>query len=370
MSLEMSERTSETALNSTEFVEAPALVRAHHGLHHRHHNHYHHHEVLVRSAQKFVTMGALDVLRESITVLRANSSTLMSLMLLLICPVSGLLLSHALLHGKISERVSARLYAAAGSVGLLHYLSLVKSTYTSLLQVLLSYVFAAPVLFTVWLLAKGGIIFVVSGTYANKSVSLYESLTAGVRLWKRIFSTYAWNSLILLGFATITATIFLLVVSVLDRLQFSADLIFLMELALGIFYSVVFAQILVVGSLANVVSALEEHYGLPALSRAFHLIKGKIQVALSLFCGSLLGAYMVETLYGYRVLGIPPSRYAINTASRMWEGPLLIFMYSFLLLLDTIVGCVFYFSCKSCIIESSEEMKHTINEENSSDSYV
>eukprot|EP00250_Pteridium_aquilinum_P004342 c14560_g1_i1 orf=255-1445(+) len=307
----------------------------------------HHDAVLSRHSARFGTMGALDVLRESITVLRANSSTLMSLMFLLICPVSGLFLSRVLLHGDLANKLATRLYAAASSVGLLHYLSLVKSIYKSLSQALLSYILLAPVLFTVWLLAKASIIYIVSCTYADKEVSLFTSITAGVRLWKRVFCTYLWSSIILVGFGAMAVVVFMVIVGLLDALQFSADLIFLTELALGIFYSVIFAQILVVANLANVVSILEENYGCVALARSFHLIKGKIQVALSLFCGTLLGTVMVETLYQYRVIGIPPSNYTINMASRMWEGPLLVFMYSFLLLLDGIMGCVFYFTCKS-----------------------
>lgn len=309
--------------------------------------HGHNGGALARHAERFGTMGALNILRESITLLRANSSILMSIMVLLICPVSGLLLSRALLHGELANKLTARLYQAAAAVGLLHYLSLVKSIYESISQVLLSYALAAPILFTIWLLAKASIIYIVSCSYADKIPTLFTSITAGARLWKRIFFTYLWSCLVLLGFVTMAATLFLLIISLLDALHFSADLIFLTELALGLFYSVIFAQIIVVGNLANVVSILEEHYGLSALVRSFHLIKGKIQVALSLFFATTLGTAMVESLYQYRVIGIPPSNYAINTASRLWEGPLLVFMYSFLLLLDGIVGCVFYFTCKS-----------------------
>lgn len=315
----------------------------------------HHDAVLARHSERFGSMGALDILRESITILRSKSSTLMSLMLLLVCPVSGLLLSRSLFHGGLANKLAARLYAAAGSMGLLHYLSLVKSIYESLSQVLLLYIFSAPILFTVWLLAKASIIYIVSCTYADRAVSLFTSISAGARLWKRVFCTYLWSCLILVGFGAMAAVVFMIIVSLLDALQFSADLIFLTELALGLFYSVIFAQILVIGNLANVVSILEEHCGLSALVRSFSLIKGKIQVALSLFCGMLLGTVMVESLYQYRVLGIPPSNYAINTASRLWEGPLLVLMYSFLLLLDSIMGCVFYFTCKSSILAFAEK---------------
>ncbi|KAI5082438.1 hypothetical protein GOP47_0002181 [Adiantum capillus-veneris] len=330
----------ESLLNS-EALDASTSTRSHEFFCHDHH------ELLARHADRLGAMGALDIWRESVRILRANSSTLMTLMFLLICPVSGLLLSRALLHGKLANKLAAHLFTAAGSMGLLHYLSLVKSIYESLSQVLLSYVFSAPVLFTVWLLAKSSIIYIVSSTYTNKPVSIYSSLAAGVQLWKRIFCTYFCNCLILIGFGTTAATIFLVVVSLMDMLQFSADLIFLMELALGLFYSVIFAQLLVMGNLANVISILEEDYGVAALVRSFHLIKGKIQVALSLFCITLSGTVMVEGLYQYRVIGIPPSDYAINTASRLWEGPLLVFMYSFLLLMDAIAGCVFYLTCKS-----------------------
>lgn len=318
-----------------------------------------HDAVFARHAERFGSMSALDILRESITILRAKSSTLMSLMLLLICPVSTLLLSRSLLHGGLANKVSAHLYAAAGYMGLLHYLSLVKSIYESLLQVLLLYTFSAPILLTIGLLGKASIIFIVSCSYSDSEVSLFTSISAGAHLWRRVFCTYFWSCLILGGFSALAVAVFLIIISVLDALQFSADLVFLTELALGLFYSVIFAQILVVGNLANVVCVLEEHCGLAALVRSFSLIKGKIQVALSLFCGMLLGTFMVESLYRYRVLGIPPSNYAINTASRMWEGPLLIFMYSFLLLLGGIMDCVFYFTCKSSTLVLAEKLQFT-----------
>ena len=302
---------------------------------------------------RLASMGALDVMRESVTLIRANSSTFMSMMMVLICPVSFLLLSRVYVLRHVTDIFTGALSQVASSAGFLHYLSLVETLYKSLSQALVSYMLAAPIVMTMWLLAKSSVVLVVASTlFDNKRKKMgpqpmFALVSAGARAWKRALITYLWSCSIVLGFALVGSLMFLFAVAVLHALQFSADLIFLTELGFGILYSLVFAHLMVLGNFAITTSILEELCGFPALITSFHLLKGKIQVALSIFFISMVISGIVENLYQYRVMGIPPSNYAITTESRMWEGPLLVLMHSFLMLLDAVMGCVLYISCVS-----------------------
>ena len=56
--------------------------------------------------------------------------------------------------------------------------------------------------------------------------------------------------------------------------------------------------------------------------------------------GIAIGTAFVESLYEYRVKSL---NYG-DVYSRMWEGPLLIIMYIFVVLIDAMMSCIFYFT--------------------------
>jgi hypothetical protein len=44
-----------------------------------------------------------------------------------------------------------------------------------------------------------------------------------------------------------------------------------------------------------------------------------------------------------------------NGSSRLWEGPLLVLMYSFVMLIDAMMSAVFYLTCRSSSLDFLDE---------------
>lgn len=66
-----------------------------------------------------------------------------------------------------------------------------------------------------------------------------------------------------------------------------------------------------------------------------------------MFLGSTIVMAFVEGLFEHRVKTLSYG----NGSSRLWEGPLLVFMYSFVVLIDSMMSAVFYFTCRSSVME-------------------
>ena len=105
----------------------------------------------------------------------------------------------------------------------------------------------------------------------------------------------------------------------------------------GIAFCVVFAHVMAVGNLAKVVSVVEsECYGFDSLVKAKRLMEGRRQTALVMALLSNVGFRLVECLFEFRMC----------RGMSMWEGPLLVSMYSLVLVFDTVINAVFYYACK------------------------
>ncbi|KAE8667650.1 Prefoldin chaperone subunit family protein [Hibiscus syriacus] len=102
--------------------------------------------------------------------------------------------------------------------------------------------------------------------------------------------------------------------NMLSAIGFSPDLIVFAMIMMGLVFSIVFANATVVCNVGIVICVLEE------VSEYRHWVK-----TLS---------------YG-------------DGSSRIWEGPLLVVMYSFVMLIDSMMSTVFYFSCRSIAAETS-----------------
>ncbi|KAF2555923.1 hypothetical protein F2Q68_00014115 [Brassica cretica] len=125
-------------------------------------------------------------------------------------------------------------------------------------------------------------------------------------------------------------------------LGFSPDFNVYGAILVGLAFSIVFANAIIVCNTAVVISVLEDVSGAGALVRASDLIKGQVQVGLLIFLGSTLGLAFVEGLFDHRVKKVSYG----DGSSRLWEGPLLVVMYSFVTLIDSMMSAVFYFSCR------------------------
>lgn len=159
--------------------------------------------------------------------------------------------------------------------------------------------------------------------------------------WIKLLHTSFWEFLIVIGLlgvlvaglATVPKILFVYGIYGSETLGFWGLLGFV-----GVPFCLAFAHVMVVGNLAKVVSVLEgECYGLESLLKAKNLMEGRRQTALIMALFSNMGFRLVECVFEFRMCkGIS-----------LWEGPLLVSMYSLVLITETVMNVVFYYACKT-----------------------
>jgi hypothetical protein len=104
-------------------------------------------------------------------------------------------------------------------------------------------------------------------------------------------------------------------------------------------------------NLGGVIAVLEDVAGINAFCRSVVLMRGQTHVGLFIFLGSTIGLAFVEGLFEHRVKTLSYG----NGSSRLWEGPLLVLMYSFVMLIDAMMSAVFYLTCRSSSLDFLDE---------------
>ncbi|XP_031491172.1 uncharacterized protein LOC116258162 [Nymphaea colorata] len=297
--------------------------------------------------QRFESMGALEILRETIRILRQDSTRFLAIAAVLLCPVSAVILSHAFVSRSLVRRLSLQLLLVVQLSGLPSGLFL-KDSCLRVSEMILSAIFCSPLFMTLSVLAKAAIFYSVACAYAGTELSIAKLVAAAAKIWRRLALIYLWISLVIL---TVVALFVVLLTTACNTFMIfgaPADLIKYAALALTVVFFVAFAHTIIICNLATVVSVLENSSGPQTLLRSLFLIKEQRQVGLLIFLGSTAGLAFVEGLFEYRVKTLS---YGDGT-SRIWEGPLLVIMYSFLLLIDSMMSAVFYFTCRSSCLET------------------
>ncbi|XVE53177.1 hypothetical protein DITRI_Ditri02bG0182900 [Diplodiscus trichospermus] len=297
---------------------------------------------------QFQSMNALEILRETVRILRYNSSGFMIIAALLICPVSAVLMSNLLVDQSIVKRLTVRLLLAAKTSGL-PLRPFIKQSCQRFAETAVSSATCFPLFITMSLLSKAAVVYCVDCTYSRKSADVLKFLVIIRKFWRRLVSTYVWTSMVIVGCVTTFFVFLVAACSILSAIGFTHDLIVYAVITMGLIFSVIFANAIVVCNFGIVICVLEEVSGLQALLRAGVLIKGQTQVGLLIFLGSTIGLAFVEGLFEHRVKTLSYG----DGSSRIWEGPLLVIMYSFVVLVDSMMSTVFYFSCRSYTMEAA-----------------
>ncbi|KAJ7553837.1 hypothetical protein O6H91_06G115100 [Diphasiastrum complanatum] len=305
---------------------------------------------MAKSFDHFHLFGVIQILRESIFVLRADYSFFWWILTVLLAPLSAVILCQVLVTGPVIKSLARQMEAAA-QVRTLLVNPLYKIVFLKISENVVANVFYSPFIITLSLLSKASISYKVACIYAGHQPLFRNFVIAVFKLYKRLVLTYIWICLCAFGSVTSFALSLVAVTALLHFLRFSADIVFLVSIVVATIFCVFFAHLLAICNLANVVSVLEDKYGSSALTRAFFLIKGRTQVALLLLLFSTTMAALVDGLFQYRVVGRPNYHYS-KDISRIWEAPLLVLMFSSLVLCDSIMNTIFYFTCKSFTAES------------------
>ncbi|GAA0146180.1 hypothetical protein LIER_06194 [Lithospermum erythrorhizon] len=303
------------------------------------------------------SMNALEILRETVRILRYNSGGFMSIAALLICPLSAVILSNVLVNESIVKRLTIRLLLVAKTSGL-PLRPFVKQSCQKFAEVAVSAVLSFPMYIMLSLLSKVAIVYSVDCTYSRKHFNLSKFYVIVSKIWKRIVATYVWVCGVNAGCLMLFIVLLVAVSSAFSVMGFPPDLILYPAMVVGLIFSIIFANAIIICNIAIVISVLEDVSGPQALLRSSSLIKGQTQVGLLIFLGSTIGLAFVEGLFEHRVKTLSYG----DGSSRVWEGPLLVLMYSFVVLIDSMMSTVFYFSCKSYRMEAAKEENQSVLE--------
>lgn len=311
----------------------------------------------VVSDHHFYSMSALDILRETVWILRYNSTGFMAILAVLICPVSAVLLSNVLVNQSLVKTLTFRLLLVAKSSGLALKPFIIHSC-QKLSEMVISAIMCFPLFITLSLLSKAAVVYSVDCTYSRKRFDSLKFYVIIRKIWKRIVFTYLWVCALLSSCLTLFIVLLVIVSCVFFLMGFPSDLILYPAMVVGLIFSIIIANAIIICNIAIVISVLEDVSGPQALLRSSSLIKGQTQVGLLIFLGSTIGMAFVEGLFEHRVTTLSYG----DGSSRIWEGPLLVVMYSFLVLIDSMMSTVFYFSCKSYRMESANVEKEPVLE--------
>ncbi|KAI4335953.1 hypothetical protein L6164_014546 [Bauhinia variegata] len=209
-------------------------------------------------------------------------------------------------------------------------------------QTITSSILTFPFSLTLLLVAKA---FVIHALNHNKP-TFPPSFASIVSLYKPLLHTCIWNSLLIISAIATAFSLLSLTFSCFEGLGFSSPSSFLLLSAAGaVLFSVILANALVIGNMAMVVSGMEERGGYMAILKACILIRGRTSTGLFLALPVNVILAAIEALFQFRVV----RAYHIAQrpgSSMVSEGILIAYLYSIFIVLDTIVSCMFYKSCK------------------------
>ncbi|KAF8399536.1 hypothetical protein HHK36_015403 [Tetracentron sinense] len=309
------------------------------------------------SDHQFHSRNALEILKETVRILRYNSLGFMVIVVVLICPVSALLLSNILVDQSIVKRITIRLLLVARSSGL-PLKPFIKRSCQHFSEMTLSAASCFPLYITFSLLSKAAIVYSVDCTYSMKKLDASKFFAIIIKIWRRLVLTYLWVCMVVVGCLSLFLVLLVAVCNIFSIVGCPSVLIVYPAMMVGLVFSVLFANVIIICSIAIVISVLEDVSGPQALLRSGALIKGQTQVGLLIFLGSTMGMAFVEGLFEHRVKTLSYG----DGSSRIWEGPLLVIMYSFVVLIDSMMSTIFYFTCRSSNTESLEGECHSLEQ--------
>lgn len=279
------------------------------------------------------------ILRRSIHNFLTNYQYFTTTSLLLAFPFSAaLLLSQSLLPSSpllfTTHNHLTSLFQAAGfppSSPLFTILNLkISQTITSSILVL-------PFTLSFLLISKASIIHFLNDQQQKPSFSSFLSI------YNSILLTQVWNSFLILSANATCFSLLFVAFNCLEASGYSSASSLLFLSATGaVLYSIVLANSFVVCNLALVTSGMDKSGGHIAILKACVLMRGRTATALALAIPVNMALAAVEALFQYRVV----RAFYTATSSTAFEGIFIAYLYSIIVVIDTIVSCEFFKSCE------------------------
>ncbi|GLT98840.1 hypothetical protein SLE2022_163170 [Rubroshorea leprosula] len=271
-----------------------------------------------------------DILRESIAIPRRSPKTFYFITLTLIFPLSFAILAHSLFTHPILTQLED--HPSADPAQTRHQWTL-----------LLIYQFCYLIfLFAFSLLSTAAVVFTVASLYTSKPVSFTSTIAAIPRVFKRLFITFLWVSLLMLAYNAIL--IILLVIFVIAVDAQNAFLVIFSFVVIMVLFLGVHVYITAWWHLASVVSVLEPIYGFSAMKKSYELLKGRVKMACILIFGYLAICAVINGIFGQVV--VHGGEY-FGVFQRIVVGGFLVGVLVIVNLVGLLVQSVFYYVCKS-----------------------
>ncbi|KAK4440349.1 hypothetical protein Salat_0369800 [Sesamum alatum] len=267
-----------------------------------------------------------DVLKESISIPKQSPKTFYLITLTLIFPLSFAILAHSLFTHPILAQLQTDPAAASSDWS----------------KLLIFQFFYLIFLFAFSLLSTAAVVFTVASLYTSKPVSFSSTIAAIPSVFKRLFITFLWVSLLMVVYNIVFLGFLVLLIIAVDTQNlvlffFSLVVVFVLFLGVHVFISALW-------HLASVVSVLEPVYGFAAMKKSYELMKGKIRMGFVMvfgylaICGVINGLFSSIVVHGGDDYGV---------LTRIVVGGFLVGVLVIVNLIGLLVQSVFYYVCKS-----------------------
>ncbi|KAL3528428.1 hypothetical protein ACH5RR_007750 [Cinchona calisaya] len=289
----------------------------------------------------------VKIMRRSIYIFLQKYQSFTTTAALLAFPFAALVLlsetsipSSSLLHA-IQHRLQS-LFDAAGFPRSSEFFTVLN---LKLSQTIATSFLVFPFTLTFLLFSKAFIIQV----FCNHKPTSDHAFASFLSLYSPLFLTQICNMLVIIS---ANATCFCLLFfgfNCLDGLGLLNRKTLLFFSATGaVLYSIILANAFIICNLGLILSGMENSGGYIAILKACVLIRGRTATALALALPINMALAATEALFQYRVVRSYHHHHSESPISSIaFEGIFIAFLYSVLLVLDTVVGCVFYQSCKA-----------------------
>ncbi|XP_004293771.1 PREDICTED: uncharacterized protein LOC101293075 [Fragaria vesca subsp. vesca] len=270
-----------------------------------------------------------DILRESTSIPKLSPKTFYLITLTLIFPLSFAILAHSL----FTHPLLNQLQGPSTDPAQLHH----KWTLLLLFQF-----FYLIFLFAFSLLSTAAVVFTAASLYTSKPVSFSNTLSAIPKVFKRLFITFLWVSLLMVAYNLLFLGFLVLLIIAVDSQN--PLLLLFSGLAIFVLFLVVHVYITALWHLASVVSVLEPVYGFAAMRKSYELMKGKTGMAFVLVFGYLTSCGIIGWVFGTVVVH-GGSDYGVFV--RIVVGGFLVGLLVIVNLVGLLLQSVFYYVCKS-----------------------
>ncbi|XP_021901575.1 uncharacterized protein LOC110817383 [Carica papaya] len=282
------------------------------------------------ASEELQFLSITDILRESISIPKQSPKTFYLITLTLIFPLSFAILAHSLFTHPLLAQLDA--YPSPDPAHARHEWTL-----------LLTFQFCYLIfLFAFSLLSTAAVVFTVASLYTSKPVSFSSTISAIPKVFKRLFITFLWVSLLMLAYNAVFLAFLVVLVIAIDLQDvilavFSMVVIFVLFLGVHVYITALW-------HLASVVSVLEPIYGFAAMKKSYELLKGRIRMASVLVFGYLAICLVIGGVFGSVVVHGGDNH---GVFTRIVVGGFLVGVLVIVNLVGLLVQSVFYYVCKS-----------------------